>query len=69
MALSKVLSVAACVLTLCASMPSPSVADQAQYIYDGLGRLSQVIHGHKYDVVDATSTCVAFTLASVPTPL
>lgn len=45
MAISKVLSGVACVLMLCVSAPTVGSADQAQYIYDDLGRLSQVIDG------------------------
>lgn len=57
LAISKVLSGVACVLMLCASAPTPAVAEQAQYIYDDLGRLSQVIDGqgnvatYTYDAV------------------
>jgi len=58
MAFQKVLSVLACVLLLCVFAPTSAVADQAQYIYDDLGRLSQVIDGqgnvatYTYDAVD-----------------
>ena len=45
MAFSKMLTVAACALMLCALAPTIAGADQAQYIYDDLGRLSQVIDG------------------------
>ena len=45
MAFQKVLTVVACVLMLCVSVPTLAIADQAQYIYDDLGRLSQVIDG------------------------
>lgn len=45
MAFSKVLTVVACVLMLCAFAPTFGIADQAQYIYDDLGQLSQVIDG------------------------
>lgn len=51
------LLVAACVLMLCVSAPTLTVADQAQYIYDDLSRLSQVIDGqgnvatYAYDAV------------------
>ena len=57
MAFSKVLTIVACVLVLCMSVPTLTVADQAQYIYDDLGRLSQVIDGqgnvatYTYDAV------------------
>lgn len=57
MAFSKVLTVVACVLMLCMSVPTLAVADQAQYIYDDLGRLAQVIDGqgnvatYTYDAV------------------
>jgi YD repeat-containing protein len=45
MTFSKVLTVVACALMLCVLAPTLAVADQAQYIYDDLGRLSQVIDG------------------------
>ena len=45
MMFSRVLTVVACALVLCVSVPTLAVADQAQYIYDDLGRLSQVIDG------------------------
>ncbi len=54
---SKVLSAVACVLMLCIWAPTLAVADQAQYIYDDLGRLSKVIDGqgnvatYNYDAV------------------
>jgi YD repeat-containing protein len=57
MMFSKVLTVVACVLMLCTLAPSMVAADQAQYIYDDLGRLSQVIDGqgnvaiYTYDAV------------------
>lgn len=57
MAFVRVLSVVACVLVLCMSVPTLTVADQVQYIYDDLGRLSQVIDGqgnvatYTYDAV------------------
>ena len=57
MMFSKVLAVVACVLMLCVSVPTLAVADQAQYIYDDLGQLSQVIDGqgnvatYTYDAV------------------
>jgi len=57
MAISRVLSVLTCVLLLCVLTPTSAVADQAQYIYDDLGRLSQVIDGqgnvatYQYDAV------------------
>jgi len=41
MTFSKMLTVVACVLMFCMSVPTIAVADQAQYIYDDLGRLSQ----------------------------
>lgn len=44
-AFSKVLTVVACALMLCVLSPTFGAADQAQYIYDDLGRLSQVIDG------------------------
>lgn len=57
MAISRVLSVLMCVLLLCVLTLMSAVADQAQYIYDDLGRLSQVIDGqgnvatYQYDAV------------------
>ena len=57
MMFSRVLAVVACALMLCVSVPTLAVADQAQYIYDDLGRLSQVIDGqgnvatYNYDAV------------------
>ncbi|MDH5738762.1 MAG: RHS repeat protein [Nitrospira sp.] len=45
MTFRKILSVVASVLLLCVSMSTPTPADQAHYIYDDLGRLSQVIDG------------------------
>jgi uncharacterized protein RhaS with RHS repeats len=45
MILSQVLTIVACVLLFCAVTPTQASADQAQYIYDDLGRLSQVIDG------------------------
>lgn len=45
MVISKVLSVLTCVLLLGVWAPPFTVADQAQDIYDDLGRLSQVIDG------------------------
>jgi len=57
MAFSKILSVVTCVLLLCVSASTPAMADQAQYTYDDLGRLSQVIDGqgnvatYQYDAV------------------
>lgn len=57
MTLSKLLMTVACVLMLGAVVPTQAVADQAQYIYDDLGRLSQVIDGsgnvatYNYDAV------------------
>ena len=57
MTLSKLLTTVVCVLMLSAVVPSHAVADQAQYIYDDLGRLSQVIDGqgnvatYTYDAV------------------
>ena len=57
MVYSKVLTVVACVLMLCMSVPTLAVTDQAQYIYDDLGRLAQVIDGqgnvatYNYDAV------------------
>ena len=47
MAISKVLTVLMCVLMLCVSVPMLAISDQAQYIYDDLGRLSQVIDGQR----------------------
>jgi len=57
MILSKLLTTVVCVLMLGAVVPSQALADQAQYIYDDLGRLSQVIDGqgnvatYQYDAV------------------
>lgn len=57
MAIARVLSVLTCALLLCTLTPMSAVADQAQYIYDDLGRLSQVIDGqgnvatYTYDAV------------------
>lgn len=57
MVFSKMVTVVACALMLCALAPAMGVADQAQYIYDDLGRLSQVIDGqgnvatYNYDAV------------------
>ena len=57
MALSKLLLTVACVLMLGAVVPTQVVADQAQSIYDDIGRLSQVIDGqgnvatYTYDAV------------------
>lgn len=57
MILSKLLTTVTCVLMLCVFVPIPTIADQAQYIYDDLGRLSQVIDGqghvatYQYDAV------------------
>jgi len=45
MAFSKVLTILACALVLCVVAPGLVFADQAQYIYDDLGRISQVIDG------------------------
>jgi YD repeat-containing protein len=57
MMFSKVLMVVACALMLCVLAPMLAVAEQAQCIYDDLGRLSQVIDGqgnvaiYTYDAV------------------
>jgi YD repeat-containing protein len=57
MALSKLLTTVASVLMHGAVVPTQAVADQAQSIYDDLGRLSQVIDGqgnvatYNYDAV------------------
>jgi len=40
MAFSKVLTVIAGALALCVLVPTMAVADQAQHIYDDLGRLT-----------------------------
>jgi hypothetical protein len=45
MMFSSVLRIVACVPALCASVPTFGVAAQVQYIYDDMGRLSQVIDG------------------------
>ncbi len=57
MTFGKLVSVAICVLLLCAFAPTPTIADQAQYIYDDLGCFSYVIDGqgnvatYQYDAV------------------
>ncbi|TKB68742.1 MAG: hypothetical protein E8D52_07055 [Nitrospira sp.] len=57
MTFGKIVSVVTCVLMLCVFVPPPTIADQAQYIYDDLGRLSQVIDAqgnvatYQYDAV------------------
>lgn len=57
MAIQKVLPVVVCALMLCALAPMSAVADGATYLYDDLGRLSQVIDGqgnvatYTYDAV------------------
>ena len=57
MAISKVRSVLICVLLLGVLTPMSAIADQVQYIYDDLGRLSQVTDGqgnvttYTYDAV------------------
>lgn len=57
MAFSKLLVVVTCVVLLSVLVPLKTVADQAHYIYDDLGRLSQVIDGqgnvatYTYDAV------------------
>ena len=57
MMFGKILSVVTCVLLLCTFVPTLTIADQAQYIYEDLGRLSQVIDGqgnvatYTYDAV------------------
>lgn len=54
---SKVLTVVACALMLYMLVPTFGAADQAQYIYDDLGRLAKVIDGqgnvatYTYDAV------------------
>lgn len=56
-AFAKVLSVVISVLMLCVFVPTPTIANQVQYIYDDLGWLSHVIDGqgkvvtYQYDVV------------------
>ena len=45
MTFGKIVSIVTCVVMLCVFLPAPTIADQAQYIYDDLGRLSQVIDG------------------------
>ncbi len=45
---SIVLRIVACAPALCASVPTFGVAAQVQYIYDDLGRLSQVIDGQGF---------------------
>jgi len=57
MMFGKTFAVGICLLLLCASVSTPAGADQAHYIYDDLGRLSQVIDGqgnvstYTYDAV------------------
>ena len=57
MAFTKVLTVVACALMLCALAPTLSAADTAQYFYDSLGRLIGVVDGqgntaiYTYDAV------------------
>jgi YD repeat-containing protein len=57
MTFSKVLTVVACALVLSVLAPTFGGADQAQYIYDDLGRLAKVIDGqgkvatYTYDAV------------------
>jgi len=57
MTFGKIVSVLTCVLMLCVFVPTPTIADQTQYIYDDLGRLSQAIDGqgnvatYQYDAV------------------
>ena len=57
MMFAKVMRAVACALMLCVLAPTLAAADQAQYIYDDLGRLSQVIDGqgnvatYNYDAV------------------
>jgi len=51
-------------LTLCLSLPGTAVADQAHYIYDGLGRLIRVIDGQGHVATyhyDAVGNLVAIT--------
>ncbi|MDZ4856606.1 MAG: hypothetical protein SGJ26_17430 [Nitrospirota bacterium] len=45
MMFSRVLTVIACMPALCVLTPTLGLPDQAQYLYDSLGRLSQVIDG------------------------
>jgi hypothetical protein len=45
MTFGKSISVVTCVLLLYVFVTKPTIADQPQYIYDDLGRLSQVIEG------------------------
>ena len=45
MTFGKLLLVVTSLLLLCTFVPVPTIADQAYYIYDDLGRLSQVIDG------------------------
>jgi len=58
MAFSKVLRDLVRALVLCVLAPTLAVADQAQYIYDDLGCLAQVIDGkgnvatYNYDAVE-----------------
>lgn len=52
---SKVLTVVACALMLYMLVPTFGAADQAQYIYDDLGRLAKVIDGQGNVVTEAGS--------------
>jgi YD repeat-containing protein len=64
---AKVLIVVACLLMLCMWAPTPAVADTAHYIYDDLGRLSQVIDGQGNVVTynyDAVGNLLSITLST-----
>lgn len=73
MAFSKVLTALTCALVLCMSVPTLAVADQATYLYDDLGRLSQVIDGqgnvatYAYDAV-GNLLAITRTTGGVGTP-
>ena len=64
MALQKIVTVMACVLVLCVFVATQAIADQAQYIYDDLGRLSQVIDRQGNDATytyDAVGNLLSIT--------
>ena len=76
MACLKLLAVVACALLLCAVAPGLTIADQAKYFYDALGRLSAVVDGqgntafYQYDAVGnllsiSRGTATAPTITSV----
>lgn len=57
MTFGKILSLVSCLFLLCVTIQTPAIAGQVQYIYDDLGRLSQVVDGqgnvatYQYDAV------------------